>query len=327
MLCFLALSLAGAALAGEPDRPAFWDRQRKGGNNRQNRRVGPEYWKAAADAGLEFVRLLPDAWPTSNRDFLMGNADGFTALDEADLAVLVRSLDEAHAAGRQGGPGADLAARARGGSSSMATRTARACGRDAAFQAQAEAFWRQLAGRLRGHPAIAGLQPPQRAAPRACLRLRGAGRGGLRRVARPSEGNPRRPRRLQPAAWWPPSGAPTPTRRSSSTGGSTRPPSGSSLLEPIEARGHPLRLPLLRSVGVLDLPREPGPLVLPGTHARPRREGGSRRRRHDARARGAGRALGTRTAESRRAGSWPPSSAWIAVSAARSRTSTTWCAC
>jgi len=60
---------------------------------------GPQYWKAAAETGLEFVRLLPDAWPTRNRDFLMGSADCFTALDETDLATLRRSLDDAHAAG------------------------------------------------------------------------------------------------------------------------------------------------------------------------------------------------------------------------------------
>jgi endoglucanase len=156
-LCFLALRLAGEAIAAEPGALAFWERQRKGANC-QNQRVGPEYWKAAADVGLEFVRLLPDAWPTRNRDFLMGSADGFTALDERDLAVLVRALGDAHAAGVK----VVLAPISLPGARWKQLNGGKDDGRlwrDAAFQGQAEAFWRQLAGRLRGHPAIAAYNP------------------------------------------------------------------------------------------------------------------------------------------------------------------------
>ncbi len=157
LLAFLALCVAREALAALPERLAFWERQRRGANC-QNRRVLPEYWKAASAAGLEFVRLLPDAWPTRNRDFLMGSADSFTSLDERDLSVLVRSLDDAHAVGVKvvlapiSLPGARW--RQLNGDEDDARLW-----RDAAFQAQAEAFWRQLAFRLRGHPAIAAYNP------------------------------------------------------------------------------------------------------------------------------------------------------------------------
>ena len=157
MLWLLAAGLGSEARAGAPDRLAFWDRQRKGANC-QNRHVGPKYWRAAVEAGLEFVRLLPDAWPTRNRDFLMGSADGFTALDEVDLAVLVRSLDDAHAAGVEvvlapiSLPGARW-------KQLNGDRDDSRLWKDPRYQAQAEAFWRQLAGRLRGHPAIVAYNP------------------------------------------------------------------------------------------------------------------------------------------------------------------------
>ena len=152
----LALLLSAVPARGE-ETLRFWDRQRAGANC-QNRRVGPEYWKAAAAAGLEFVRLLPDAWPTRNRDFLMGSADRFTALDEPDLATLVRVLDDAHAAGVR----VVLAPISLPGARWKQLNGDRDDGRlwrDASYQVQAEAFWRQLAKRLRGQPALVAYNP------------------------------------------------------------------------------------------------------------------------------------------------------------------------
>ncbi len=172
----LALFLfAAPALGQEPLR--FWDQQRKGANC-QNRRVGPEYWKAAAAAGLEFVRLLPDAWPTRNRDFLMGSADRFTALDEPDLATLVRALDDAHAAGVR----VVLAPISLPGARWRQLNDNRDDGRlwrDAAFQAQAEAFWRQLATRLRGHPALVAYNPLNEPHPERAFGFEGPGEKGF----------------------------------------------------------------------------------------------------------------------------------------------------
>jgi hypothetical protein len=155
LACALPLVLASPGRAQEPLR--FWDQQRKGANC-QNRSVAPAYWRAAAAAGLDFVRLLPDAWPTRRRDFLMGSADGFTALDEADLLTLVHSLDDAHAAGVK----VVLAPMSLPGARWKQLNDDRddaRLWRDAAFQSQAAEYWRRLAGRLRGHPAIVAYNP------------------------------------------------------------------------------------------------------------------------------------------------------------------------
>ena len=167
--------LVGPARAEEPLR--FWDQQRRGANC-QNRRVGAEYWTAAAAAGLEFVRLLPDAWPARSRDFLMGSADRFTALDEADLATLVRALDDAQAAGVRVVLAPLSLPGARWKQLNGDVDDARLW-RDPAFQAQAEAYWRQLAGRLRGHPALAAYNPLNEPHPERAFGFEDPGEAGF----------------------------------------------------------------------------------------------------------------------------------------------------
>jgi len=151
------LLLASPTWAWAADVVSFWDVPRRGANC-QNRRVGPEYWTAAAAAGLEFVRLLPDAWPTRSRDFLMGSADRFSALDEADLALLVRALDDAGRAGVRVVLGMISLPGARWRQLNGDRDDARLW-RDPAFGRQAEAFWGTLARRLRGHPALVAYNP------------------------------------------------------------------------------------------------------------------------------------------------------------------------
>ncbi len=143
--------------AAAADAIAFWDMPRRGANC-QRRTVGPDYWAAARAAGLDFVRLLPDAWPARRRDFLIGDASRFTALDEADVSALLRALDDAGRAGVKVVVGMISLPGARWRQLNGDRDDARLW-RDAAFQAQAEAFWRQLAGRLRAHPAIVAYNP------------------------------------------------------------------------------------------------------------------------------------------------------------------------
>jgi hypothetical protein len=150
----LALAASSAAPA---DPLAFWETPRRGANC-QRRHVGPDYWASAKAAGLDFVRLLPDAWPAHGRDFLIGSADRSTGVDGVDLAVLRRALDEAHQAGVPVVLGMISLPGARWKQLNGDRDDARLW-KDAAFQAQAEAFWRELAGRLRGHPAIVAWNP------------------------------------------------------------------------------------------------------------------------------------------------------------------------
>jgi hypothetical protein len=153
-----AVLLAQAAAGGAGETAASFWRQPRRGANCQNRKVEPAYWRSAARARLEFIRLLPDAWPAAERDFLLGSADRFTSLDERDLAVLLRSLDAAEKAGVK----VVLAMLSLPGARWRQLNRDRDDGRlwrDEAHQAQAVAFWTQLAGRLRGHPAVVAYNP------------------------------------------------------------------------------------------------------------------------------------------------------------------------
>jgi endoglucanase len=151
----LLLLLGSPAWAG--DALGFWDTPRRGANC-QRRRVPPEYWEAARSADLDFVRLLPDGWPAHRRDFLIGDADRFSGLDEADLAVLVRTLDDARQAGVPIVLGMISLPGARWRQLNGDRDDARLW-RDPAFAPQAEAFWCALAARLRGHPALVAYNP------------------------------------------------------------------------------------------------------------------------------------------------------------------------
>jgi hypothetical protein len=151
-----ALAIAAAPLPAA-DALAFWDTPRRGANC-QRRSVDAPYWRAARAAGLEFVRLLPDAWPARQRDFLIGDASAFTAIEPSDLSSLVRALDDADRAGVKVVLGMLSLPGARWKQLNGDRDDARLW-RDAAFQAQAEAFWRELASRLHGHPAVVAYNP------------------------------------------------------------------------------------------------------------------------------------------------------------------------
>jgi hypothetical protein len=228
----LLLLAPSAARSVEPLR--FWDEPRRGANC-QNRRVAPDYWTAAAAAGIEFVRLLPDAWPTRNRDFLMGSADRFVALDEPDLALLVRALDDAHAAGVRvvlaplSLPGARW-------KQLNGDRDDPRLWREAAFQTQAESFWRQLAARLRGHAAIAAYNPLNEPHPERAFGFEDPGEKGFPEWRERAQGTPADldafNRRMVAAIRE--SDAQTPVLLD---GGLHASPSGFALVEPVEAAG------------------------------------------------------------------------------------------
>ena len=132
----------------------YWARPRRGANffNQVETR---ERFAAAAAAGIEFVRLAPDKWPGSGRDFLLGDADAFRGVPPADLAKLRRALDDAAATSRKvvltmlSLPGARWRQH-------NDQRSDFRLYREEAYALQAEAFWRELAAALRGHPALVG---------------------------------------------------------------------------------------------------------------------------------------------------------------------------
>lgn len=143
-----------AVATAAPTTITYWDTPRHGANLfdrvETDARLG-----AAAAAGIRLVRLAPDKWETRARDFLLGDADAYQGLVPADLARLRAVLDLAHARGVRvvltmlSLPGCRWTQN-NGGVNDLRLY------RDAAFQSQAVAFWRDLARALRGHPALVG---------------------------------------------------------------------------------------------------------------------------------------------------------------------------
>lgn len=135
----------------------FWFQQRKGANA-FNERMTDEWFAAAEDLGLEFVRMVPDWWKAGEKHFLLGNADGFEGINERDFAELKRVLDMAHrhgiriVLGMVNLPGARM--RQFNGNKFDYRLWA-----EEKYQEQAESFWREMTGRLKDHPAIVAYNP------------------------------------------------------------------------------------------------------------------------------------------------------------------------
>ena len=108
--------------------------------------------------GLDYVRILPDAWPADDRDFLIGNADNFAAINETDLALLIEALNEAESNGIK----VVLAMASLPGARWKQLNENQDDGRlwrDESYHEQAFNFWRQLAMRLEKHPVIVAYNP------------------------------------------------------------------------------------------------------------------------------------------------------------------------
>lgn len=136
---------------------SFWSQQRRGANC-QNEDVGPAYWRAASEAGIEFIRLVPDAWQSASRDFLIGSADSFVTIDERDMETLIGVLDDAQRFNIK----VILAMFSQPGARWIQLNDDVGDYRlwnDKAYHAQCASFWRQVAARLKDHPALLGYNP------------------------------------------------------------------------------------------------------------------------------------------------------------------------
>jgi aryl-phospho-beta-D-glucosidase BglC (GH1 family) len=96
-LCFLALLMIFSGLSAQAqvkiaEKADFWKIPKKGANY-FNLFPEEQWFKAAHQLGLQWVRLSYDKWQPQDRDFLIGNADHYHGLMQKDLVLLKRSLD------------------------------------------------------------------------------------------------------------------------------------------------------------------------------------------------------------------------------------------
>lgn len=139
---------------------AFWDQQRKGANGDGgallNSGTSPDEWfSAAAQAGINYVRLFIAEWQGESKDFLMGDADNFGQLVPKDLAFLVEVLDIAERHEVKIVLCMFQLPGARWRQLNNMKRDFRIW-TDDTFQQQAISFWEQLAKELKDHPAVVG---------------------------------------------------------------------------------------------------------------------------------------------------------------------------
>jgi len=155
----LALGIsAGTAPEGGPDaRLSFWSTQKRGANffDRVETR---ERFRAAREAGLEWVRLVPDKWNGAGRDFLLGDAGDFQGIVRADMTHLEKVLGWAEGEGVPVVMGMLNLPGCRWVQQNDGKQDYRLWN-DERYQKQAAAFWRELASRLKDHPAVVAFNP------------------------------------------------------------------------------------------------------------------------------------------------------------------------
>lgn len=133
---------------------AFWNTQQTGANI-FNQAVTSADIQAAKAYGIGFIRLAPDKFKSSHRNFLIGNADAYRGLVPEDLKQLKNILDICY---REHMP-VVLTILSLPGSrwkqNNQGTDDLRIW-KDTAYQAQAALFWYDLETALKDHPAVVG---------------------------------------------------------------------------------------------------------------------------------------------------------------------------
>jgi hypothetical protein len=141
-------------VAPTQDKIDFWNTTKRGANI-FNTHVSSEDIRAAKIYGIQFIRLSLDKFPSKKRDFLMGNADRYHALDPDDLAHLKAMLDRFTQENMPivitvlGLPGSRWE-QLNGDQDDLRIWS------DEEFQRQATCFWRDLAKELRTYSIVIG---------------------------------------------------------------------------------------------------------------------------------------------------------------------------
>ncbi|SDS17763.1 Cellulase (glycosyl hydrolase family 5) [Paenibacillaceae bacterium GAS479] len=149
------------------EKMAFWNEQRKGANFMNSTSL-PGNYAAAKEQGLEFIRVAPDKWSkerqflfedkpdkTPDVDFLIGSSDKYEGLVEEDFQRLKADLDAAEASGTK----VVLTVLSLPGNQWRQFNGRKNDDRmwkSLEYHKQAAQFWKDLAERLKDHPAIVG---------------------------------------------------------------------------------------------------------------------------------------------------------------------------
>ena len=148
------LLILGFAPVRAADTIDFWNTPQHGANSFNGAPPDEQYFRALRAYGATWVRLTFSKWKSRERDFLFGNLDDYQGLVAADLATLRGVLDSAHAAGLKvvitplSLPGARWIQQ-------NGDKFDDRLWSDRRFWRQSAAFWRDLAGALKDHPAVA----------------------------------------------------------------------------------------------------------------------------------------------------------------------------
>jgi len=152
VIIILLVSMLTSKSLSSDKKIEFWDVQRKGANYFN---VTPEeqWFKAAHELGIDWVRMTYDKWKGQRRDFLVGDTNNFTGIIKEDLAKLIQTLDWADKYNIKvvitplGLPGNRWV-------QNNDNRRDLRIWNDQKYWRQAADFWRDLAASLKDHPAV-----------------------------------------------------------------------------------------------------------------------------------------------------------------------------
>jgi hypothetical protein len=139
---------------GQTSKISFWDSQQKGANF-FNAVPTREWFESAATANIKFVRLTYEKWKGAERDFLIGNVDDYKGIVESDLQKLLSVLDIADSFDIKIVVTPISLPGARWVQSNNRVKDGRLW-KDFRYHEQTCRFWRDLANRLKDHPAVVG---------------------------------------------------------------------------------------------------------------------------------------------------------------------------
>ena len=132
----------------------YWKTQRKG-TNYFNKTPTGEWFDAANNANIKLIRLTYEKWQGEQRDFLLGSSENYQEIVESDFQKLKYFLDYADKLGIKIVITPITLPGARWVQMNNNKRDDRLWKNDD-YQEQAVRFWKDLATRLKDHPAIIG---------------------------------------------------------------------------------------------------------------------------------------------------------------------------